>query len=248
VLNQGHDGTYITPLPVKLDLLESMGFDAVYVFKFDRTLAALPPNVFVAEVLAKLNVKHVVVGFDFTFGHRGLGTAETLTELADERFGVSVVPPVFMNGEKVSSTLVRRRLLEGNVEAVRQLLNRCYSISGRVVKGEQRGRTLGFPTANLSLDAPFIIPKKGVYTVNVHCANGVFAGVMDIGNKPTFHQAFETTLEVHIIDRHLDLYDQVLTVDIHQYLRPDQKFNSVKQLIDQIRNDVEQAKIYFASL
>lgn len=235
------------PLPEKLEQLEKMGVDLAYVIRFDISFAAVYPEDFIEECLLPLGCRHVVVGFDYTFGHRGMGTAQTLQELARGRYGVDIVGPVNRLGEKVSSTVIREYLHHGDVEQTRHLLGRPYKISGEVVHGDKRGRTIGFPTANVRVSSPYLIGKNGVYGVRFTVGGQVYQGVMNVGIKPTFElEKKEKSLEVHIFDFKREIYGEKVEVEFLFFIRDEQKFSGVEALIAQIQQDVQVAKEKFA--
>ncbi|TLS52247.1 bifunctional riboflavin kinase/FAD synthetase [Paenibacillus antri] len=240
--------TSITPLDRKLERFRELGLDTVYVVSFTPTLAALSPEAFVDEVLVPLRVKSVTVGFNFTFGHRGLGTSALLKQLGEGRFDAEIVQPFRIEDERVSSTLIREALALGDVERVQNLLGRPFDVSGDVVTGDGRGRTIGVPTANLSIDARSVKPANGVYAVNATIETGpsagqTYAGVMNVGMKPTFHSALPVaTWEVHLFDFDGDLYGHRLTVSFVSRIRDERKFDSVTALIEQIGRDMQEAK------
>ncbi|WCK52850.1 bifunctional riboflavin kinase/FAD synthetase [Aneurinibacillus sp. Ricciae_BoGa-3] len=247
VLGQSGYTQYLTPLDEKLKQFQSMGVDITYVVDFDISFASVYPEDFIDEFLVRLEPKHIIVGFDYTFGHRGLGTAYTLQAHAQERYQVDVISPINRYGEKVSSTLIREYLYSGKIKEATQFLGRPYMVSGAVVHGEKRGRTIGFPTANIQPGGPYIIPKNGVYGVRVWIEGVQYYGVMNVGIKPTFENEHkQKTLEVHILDFNGDLYGKQVCVDFLFFIREEQKFASVEGLIARIKQDVEIASAEFA--
>ncbi|MFS0727889.1 bifunctional riboflavin kinase/FAD synthetase [Paenibacillus sp. 1P07SE] len=241
--------TYLTPLDDKMALFAELGVEVAYVFRFDLTFAAVSPSHFVEEVLLPLQVKQAVVGFDFSFGHRGEGKAETLRELGGETMAVEVVAPYHMEDEKVSSTLIRKQLALGAVEKVEPLLGRPYRFAGIVQTGDRRGRTIGFPTANVHLIQPYVLPRLGVYAVRATTGDATYAGVMNLGFKPTFNDpGGAPTAEVHIFDFEGDLYGKELQVACCHFIREERKFGSVDELIAQIGADAEQARRLLANV
>lgn len=233
----------ITPIESKLNVFKEMGLDLAYLVNFTKEFASISPNDFIEDFLLKLNIKGVVVGFDFTFGYKGLGTPQTLKENKVNRFTVDVIEPFIDNGEKVSSTRVRKNLLNGKISEVKRLLGRNYTIFGKVVHGYKRGRTIGFPTANIELVEDYLNIKNGVYVVKVHHKKKTYAGVMNVGFKPTFDEKENVpTYEVYIIDFHGSIYNEILKVEIIDYIRNEIKFNSIEELTNQINKDVEYTK------
>ncbi|MFV9509809.1 bifunctional riboflavin kinase/FAD synthetase [Tepidibacillus sp. LV47] len=236
----------ITPLQSKLKQFETLDVDFTYIIQFTKEFANISPEIFVKQVLLKLNVQGIVVGFDFTFGYKGMGTPKTLMELSQGLFTVDVIESYDYKGKKISSTRVRNRLLSGDLKEVRSLLGRNYSIHGKVVQGDQLGRAIGFPTANLELLEDYLILKNGVYVVKVYVQGKSYAGVMNIGYKPTVKQNLKTpTYEVHLLDFNGNLYGQILEVELIDYIRGEKKFTSVDELKQQIQKDILYAKKAF---
>lgn len=239
---------YITPLADKEKIIESLGIDILYVVHFDRDFANLLPQEFVDMYIIGLNVKHVVAGFDYTYGRLGKGNMETLPFHSRESFSQTVIEKVTKEEEKISSTYIRNALRNGNVEIIPSLLGRYYSIIGTVVDGDKRGRTIGFPTANIKLNDEYITPMLGVYAVRIKVRNTWYNGVCNIGYKPTFNNeaTAKPTIEVHILDFHDQIYGEKVIVEWHKRLRSEQKFTNVQQLIEQIQKDKQKAQDYFA--
>lgn len=235
---------YLTPLQEKLRQLEKMGIQQVYVVHFDQTFANLEKEKFISNVLVPLHVSAATTGFNFTFGRRGLGTAADLMQLGKGLFEVEIVDPIIMGGQAVSSTRIRKALSAGDVSLANDLLGRPYRIQGEVVHGDKRGRQIGFPTANVEPQQPYYLPAHGVYVVRAFFKETIAYGVMNVGVRPTFDQAaVKTKLEVHLFDQspQLDLYGEVLQVDLLHYLRKEAKFSSITSLVKQIELDRSQA-------
>ncbi|MFB9754711.1 bifunctional riboflavin kinase/FAD synthetase [Paenibacillus hodogayensis] len=242
VLGQDKYVRHITPVPKKLELLAEAGIDVAYIVRFDPAFSRISPAEFVDHMLMGLRVNTVVVGFDFRFGHKSEGHADTLCDLAAGRFAVEVVRPFHMDGVKISSTLVRDYLEQGDVIRAGKLLGRGYTLTGEVVHGAERGRLLGFPTANVELDEPYIVPANGVYAVRFERAGRIYAGVMNIGTKPTFEDTTRRTLETHLFDFNESIYGEKVGLELVAYIRPERKFASVDELVDQIGRDSQQAR------
>lgn len=249
VLGQGdHYYRCLTPLPRKTELFAELGVDLVFVIKFDLAFAAVTPQRFVDEVLRGLGASHVVVGFDFTFGHRGQGNTETLRELCKPDISVHIVEPLYEDEVKVSSTYTREALEEGNLELVGRLLGRSYEVSGIVGHGDGRGSTIGFPTANLQLDYPYVAPRLGVYAIMAEVDNVRYAGVLNHGIKPTFNQVgMQPVMEAHLFDFDRDIYGQTISIQFQKFIRPERKFASVAELIAQIKSDADEARALLLS-
>ncbi len=235
---------YITQFPEKIRLLESMGIDALFIITFDWSLASLSPERFVEIFIKGLHIKHVVAGFDFTFGSKGAGTMLQMEELAKGDFGTTTIQKVESADEKISSTRIRQLLSEGNVELASTLLGRDFRTDGIVVHGEKRGRELGFPTANVAPEENTILPANGVYAVRFTFDGQTYKGVCSVGVKPTFHDKGEmpAIVEVHVLDFDGNLYDKSVSVDWVSHIRQELKFESAQALIAEMQNDKQRAR------
>jgi riboflavin kinase/FMN adenylyltransferase len=234
----------LTHLDRKLALLAEAGLDVAVVQPFDADFARVSARDFVdLLLLGKLAVKDVVVGPDFSFGRDRVGRTEQL-KLWLEAGGatLSVVPTVEVDGLVVSSSRIRELVLEGRVEAAARLLGRPYDLEGTVVRGVGRGRTLGFPTANV-VPANEVIPPNGVYAVRALTPVGVFAGAANLGRKPTFGEGLPFAVEVHLIGYGGDdLVGEQLRVVFLKRLREEMRFPSAAALVEQIGRDVAVAR------
>jgi len=236
----------LTPLADKLNILEKMGVEAAFVIKFDKAFSQVPAETFVKQLLLPLGTATAVVGFDFRFGHRGQGDAEVLREAGGGEIDVQVVEPVYRGGAKVSSTRIRELLAEGKCEQAAELMDRPYEMRGTVVHGKALGRQLGFPTANLDAESPYVIPLHGVYAVKVYGAGGDLDasvdGVINVGVRPTVDVGGTVPkLEAHLLGFSGDLYGRTLTVQFKHFLRQEMKFGSLDELIAQIGRDAQKA-------
>lgn len=238
---------YITPLEDKIECISSLGIDYLFIVQFTREFANLLPQEFVDQYLIELNVQHVVAGFDYTYGRMGKGTMETLPFHSREKFSFSVIPKLSNNEEKVSSTLIRSSIRDGKMEVLPTILGRFYSTKGIVIHGDKRGRTIGFPTANIDLKGDYLYPPLGVYCVRIHVKDKWYEGVCNIGYKPTFNKDMSSkpSVEVNIFDFDQEIYDHEVTVEWHQRLREEKKFSGIDELVAQIAKDKEKALIYF---
>jgi len=225
------------------ELLLSLGADAVHRQAFDVGFAAQSPEEFVERVLVReLSAVSVVVGPDFRFGKGRAGDFDTLRALGrDHGFDVTRVAPIELEGERVSSTRIRTRLAEGDVEMATRLLGRVPDVAGTVVPGDQRGRTIGFPTANLDCEA-VVLPADGVYAVvaRLEGGEGLVHGVANLGVRPTF--AAGRSVEVHLFDFDQDVYDRTMRVGFVARLRGEQKFDGLDALVAQIEKDAALAR------
>lgn len=228
----------LTTIERRSALLRRLGADAVEVATFDRAFASQSPQAFIDDVLtARLDARAVVTGPDFRFGRRRAGTADTLREAG---LMVREVPPVELDGSVVSSTRIRAALQEGAVEDAARWLGRVHDVAGRVVKGDQRGRTIGFPTANLACEE-VLLPADGVYAIVGRPEGGpLLRGVANLGVRPTMGAG--RSVEAHFFHFDGDLYDRRLRVGFVTRLRAERRFDGLDALKAQIAADVEHAK------
>ncbi len=233
----------LTPFRAKARLLERFGTDVLYALHFDAAMASLTAEDFIAKVLVEgLGVSHVVVGQDFQFGKGRGGNVDLLQARAKERgFAVVVFDPVgTVDDPKISSTRIREALREGKPDVAARLLGHWWTVEGRVQPGDKRGRTIGFPTANVSLEG-YLEPALGVYAVRVEVGGKFYDGVANFGRRPTFDKK-DVLLEVHIFDFADDIYGQQIVVSFVAYLRPEMKFAGLDALKTQIAADGETAR------
>lgn len=234
---------YITPLMQKLELLETMQVDTVFVVRFTSDFAQLTPEEFIQKFIRDLDVKHVTAGFDFTFGSLGRGTMDIMKERADDKFTVHVVNKKMDEIEKISSTRIRTELKAGNMDKAHDLLGRPFQIPGVVVHGDKRGRLIGFPTANIQAREGSFIPATGVYAVKMLVQNDWIDGVCNVGFKPTFHNPEDKklTIEVHLFNFDKNIYGEEVFVDWYKRIRDERKFNGIEALKEQIEKDKQTA-------
>ncbi|WP_413161137.1 bifunctional riboflavin kinase/FAD synthetase [Capilliphycus salinus ALCB114379] len=245
----GQSKKLLTPIDEKIECLKAMGVEQVVLLAFDRQLASLSPREFVEEILLKhLQATQISIGFDFRFGKGRTGTATDLKAIASSQ-GVEVTIVERYpceQGERISSSMIRQALESGNLERAHHLLGRNYTLVGQVVQGQQLGRTLGFPTANLQLPPEKFLPRYGVYAVEVDRRGEpsnlqAYPAVMNIGCRPTV-AGQQPTVEVYLLGWSGDLYGQTLTVCLKEFLRPEQKFASLDELKAQIQADCLRAE------
>lgn len=230
----------------KIKLLESFGVDYLINIPFTEDFAALSPDEFL-DRLACFNYRCLVVGENFTYGFLGSGKTETLERSGRKNgFDVIVRPLVKMNGNVVSSTGIRNLIQAGHIEYANRMLGRAYSITGKIVHGEQRGRKLGFPTANIELlHGEMAVPAPGVYAVTASIEGRIYEGMGNIGNNPTFNDVEHARLEVNLFNCSGDLYGKTMSVQFHKYIRAEKKFSGVEELCRQIEEDKKAIKTYF---
>ena len=226
-------------------LLGEAGVDAVLTLTFDDELAHKSPEEFVQSYLvAGLKARIVLVGENFRFGAKGAGTVVTLAELgAKYGFKVVVVTPVMIGGQVVSTTLIREVLDQGEVELAAEMLGRPHLTTGIIEHGLKIGRSIGFPTANMSRDAEGYLPVDGVYAGWLYADQERYPAALSVGINETF-QAVPRLIEAHVIDRtDLDLYDKVVSLEYVKHIRPTAKFAGVEELVEAINRDLEKCRI-----
>ena len=239
VVNPDRQILYLSNLDDRLNYIKDAGADYVFPVDFDYQLSLMSPLEFLKLLQKNLNLKGMVVGPNFALGHKREGTVTVLKTLAhDLNFELSVIEPLEIDGFTISSTSVRDALLAGEIGLVSTMLGRAYKISGPVVYGEQWGRDLGYPTANLSINSQLIIPKDGVYITLARINGDWLPSATSIGSRPTFGGKGKV-MEVHIIGFDGDLYGQIIEVKFLERIRDQIKFESLGDLSDQIGTDVE---------
>ena len=223
----------------KLELLAQTGIDATLMLPFDEARSKQPAEEFVREVLVDaLGARVLLVGSDFRFGAKGAGTVELLTQLGPELgFTVRLIDDVTSGERRASSTWIRELLSSGQIVEATRLLGRSPSVRARVVGGHQRGRTMGYPTANLSHDVEGLVPADGVYAAHIIIDGTRYGAAVSVGNNPTFADVAEKTVEAHVLDESLDLYDKTVEVEFVDYVRPMHKFPDADALTAQMHDD-----------
>ncbi len=260
----GQPRSLLTPLDEKVHQLRSLGVQQLVLLPFDKELCALTPEEFVEKILVQqLQAAQISVGQDFRFGSKRTGTARDLQIIA-AKYNIPVnIASLETCAEspendaelhqqtRISSSLIREILASGDIEQANQLLGRPYTLVGTVIKGQQLGRTIGFPTANLELPKDKFLPHKGVYAVRIFTVNETlditensYFGVMNIGDRPTVN-GVHLSVEVHLFDWFGDLYGKKLAVHLEKFLRPEQKFPNLEALKTQIHLDCIAAKAFF---
>lgn len=233
----------ITPEDQKERVIAETGIDVLFVVPFTEDFSSITPEAFIKSILVDaFAIKGLVIGFDFRFGAHGKGDVTLLEKLShDYGFFVEVVGAIDMDGEKVGSNRVRKLLKEGDVSTVARLLGRPYMIEGRVVRGDGRGRKIGFPTINLQTDYP-LIPKSGVYITEAEFDGKRHRAVTNIGYNPTFADGRDLSIETFILDYRGDLYDKEVRLHFRQRIRSEERFPSVEALKGRIDEDIAVAR------
>ncbi len=233
---------FLTSLAQRTALLENAGIEAVIPLSFTSELAQLSARQFVGLLKKHLGMRGMVVGPDFALGRDREGNPDTLRTLGQELdFSITVVPPITIKGEVVSSTAIRNALADGDMKKVLDLLGRPFSLEGQVTTGAGRGSGLGVPTANLEIDPKQALPAEGVYATWAYIDEQSYQSMTNIGKRPTF-EGNERTVEVYILDYEGNLYQRELKIDIMERLRDEKKFGSADELKKQIAEDVKQGK------
>jgi riboflavin kinase / FMN adenylyltransferase len=232
----------LTPLQRKAELIAELGVQELVVVTFDREFASRSVESFIDDVLVStLRAEHVSVGENFRFGHKAQGDTQRL--LSDDRFQTRVVPLLEVDGEVVSSSHIRGLVLGGAVEYADKLLGAPFTFSGEVTEGDKRGRTLGFPTANLLPRDGYVVPGHGVYACRARTADGVVhVAATNVGVRPMFVTGRGELIEAFLVDFEGDLYGTELRVEFLKRLRGEKRFESVEALIEQMGHDVEEAR------
>jgi len=239
----------ITTLEKKIEILSKRGLDYVYFEKFDEKYSRIKPEDFVEGILVKkLKMKLAVAGYDYRFGYKGEGDINLLKELGKRHgFKVIVIPPVKLEDEIVSSTNIRKYIKKGDMHKAFLHLGRHYSIKGQVERGKGIGRTLGFPTANISPKSYLVLPKKGVYITKVKIEDCIYPSVTNVGNNPTFGGNSYISVETFIMDFNKDIYGKEIEVFFIEKIRNEKKFSTIEELIIEMKKDLLKARKYFRS-
>ncbi len=229
----------------RIELMSKFGLDGVFVLHFDEAVAHMEYRDFIQRYfLDAMGMREVVMGYDCHFGHRREGSPERVAEEGARRgFGVTVIPPVYVDGDAISSTAIRSALQTADLERANHLMGHAYLVRGVVAQGQGRGRDLGFPTANVAVTHPHKQwPASGVYAVRVGWRGRIYDGMMNVGRSPTIKRVDHDEMEVHIFDFDHHIYGDELSVYCEAYLRPEERFRTVTALIDQLNQDRRAAR------
>ncbi len=233
---------FLTDLTQRTNLLKNESIDVIIPLSFTRELAQLSASQFINLLKRCLRMRGLLIGPDFALGKNREGTINTLRALGEDmNFTVTVIPPLMINGEVVSSTAIRKALADGDMKRVLNLIGRSFSFHGRVISGTGRGLELGFPTANLNIDSKQALPAEGVYATWAYIDDKAYQSMTNIGKCPTFG-GNELTVEVYILDYHNSLYGHKLKIDIIERLRDEKQFDSIEELKNQITEDIKQGR------
>lgn len=243
ILDPSHPTPLLTPYPLKRQIIQSLRIDAIVAVPFDESLCQTPAQDFIDRVLIqKLAACELIAGFNFRFGFKRLGSVENLLKLVPDIFErVTIIDQQFHEGIPISSSRLRQVILDGNLQEASALLGRPYIIAGEVERGDGRGRSIGYPTANLSSEEQ-ILPPNGVYGVRVRLDRidaSPYWGVMNVGTIPTFTDQSRRTVEIHILDFSEAIYNRYLIVEVMEFIRSEKKFPGVQELVQQIQTDID---------
>ncbi len=244
VLGKIANPSYLTSPDERAALLHQLGVEMVITLSFDRALASMSADEFMAELASRLDIRRLLVGQDFALGRGREGSLPRLQQIGEQLgYSLQVIEPVHLEGERISSSLTRAYLLEGAVNQAARLLGRYYHIGGRVIHGDGRGKQLGFPTANLDFWTEKLLPANGVYATWAWVAGQRCPAVTNLGVRPTFdQQAPHPHLETHLLDYQADLYGKPIQLDFVARIRPEMRFPSVDALVAQVNQDKKTAQ------
>jgi len=249
VLRPGTAVTYLTSLEERVELLQALGLDSVGVLAFTSELAQLSAEDFLSLLVEELEMRLLVVGPDFALGRNRVGTIGVMRQIGERLgFRVEVAPLLAEADEKVGSSAIRQALAEGNIGRVGRLLGRPFSLRGPVVAGDRRGRTLGFPTANIAIGLDRALPAYGIYVTRAYMRENSYESCTSIGIRPTFDVEPRPIVETYILDFDEDVYRQEMRIDLLHRLRGEQRFASAEELIAQMRRDIEDTRAWFKGL
>ncbi|MFI5236392.1 MAG: bifunctional riboflavin kinase/FAD synthetase [Ignavibacteriales bacterium] len=237
-----NDVKILSTLDEKIAILEKLEMQNLFVINFTTEFSKQSPEEFVEKYLVHgIGLREVVIGYDHHFGKSRDGNFELLQELGSKfNFAVTLIPEYSIDDETVSSTKIRNALLSGDVQKAGKMLGRNYKFEGKIIRGDGRGKKLGFPTANLSIDnEDKLIPAKGIYAAECEVESEKHFGLLSLGSRPTFHKNGEVIPEFYIFDFDEDIYDQVIQVNLVEKIRDEEKFNSVDELIIRMKKDEE---------
>lgn len=226
----------------KIDILLKENIDILALKTFDEEVMKMDPEEFIRWLCNDYSIRGIVVGFNFRFGHKNLGDIDLLNKLKEKyNYELCVMEPFIYENDVVSSTRIRKEILNGNISIANKMLSRTYSITGNVVHGKKLGRQIGFPTANISLTTEKLIPKVGVYYTNVEINGKIYKGITSIGNNPTVNGK-ELTIETYILDFNKYIYDEEIKIYFIDRIRDEMKFNGIDELVCQLKKDKSYAE------
>ena len=236
---------HLTTMTQRIALAEKRGIERVIILDFTAEMAALPPEEFTEMLLRRCRLKALVCGFDFHYGARGKGNADSLRQEAAGRFEVAVIEAVSDEQGKISSSRISRCIEEGAVEDARRLLGYPYEIEGTVIHGRHKGSQWGFPTANLDYSDEMILPLRGVYIGRAESGPQRWMAMINNGHNTTCNPVRQLAVEAHLLDGSQDLYGCTLRLFFYRRIRPEQRFDSLEELLEQLQRDRQAVRDYF---
>lgn len=244
VLRGTRESYYLNTPEEQAELLESAGVDHLITLEFNQKLAASSAADFMTWINRALGINELWIGHDFTLGHDREGNQAALIAIGKEiGYRVKVIPPALQGGEIISSSRIRQLLTNGDVSRTACLLGRWYSLKETIIGGDRRGRTLGFPTANLVFPVERVLPAPGVYATLANLGDKRLEAVTNVGYRPTFkNQSIALVVEAHILDFNQDIYGQSMRLDFIRFLRSEVRFAHIQELIHQMQKDIETAR------
>ena len=235
VLKNAKNIPHLTSVKERIRLIENTGIEVLYLVRFTKELADLSPAEFIEKILVPLNIRHLVCGFDYSYGKYGAGKAEDLKK--ERAFDTEVVGAVLYENEKISSTRIEECLRKGEADKARVMLGYPYSITGTVVKGRSKGKTIGFPTANIKPGDIYVMPKPAVYAGICEVAGKEYRAMINIGHNSSFNRYEDLSLEAHLIGFEGNLYRKKITVRFYRFVRDEIEFSSLDELKAQLTYD-----------
>lgn len=237
------DESLLTTVNERISIAEELGIDQFIILKFTRELSSLTPEMFHNEIIRKLKIKHIVCGEDFRYGFKGSGSIETLSQVKDLK--LSVIKDYLKDEERISSTLIKKNISDGNVHIANEMLGYNYFIDGFVKHGRKKGRTIGFPTMNLNYPINKILLSDGIYIGITTIDNKNYISTINVGHNPTINTVTQTSVESFVHDFDDNTYDKSVRFSFIKKIRDELKFNSVEELINQMHNDIQVSEEYF---
>ena len=239
-------GAELTTRYEKRQLFEELGIDILVEFPLNEETAATSAEEFIEKILVKqMHAGYIAAGEDLSFGYKGMGNKELLMQMSEKfNYRVQIISKVYYMEREISSTYVREEVEKGNMDTTVRLLGRYYSFEGRVEKGNRLGRKLGMPTLNLYPDKEKLLPPKGVYYSRVRFAGEIYPGITNIGYKPTVNNKNEISVETYLYDFDKEIYGRKIVTELLQFKRPEQKFDGVEKLKEQMEKDIAQGRMF----
>lgn len=243
ILKKEQEITHLTSMETRIELGKSLGIQFWIILTFDEALAQMNIDEFHSMLAKDLHINTLICGYDFHYAKNGSGDVHSLKK--QTLFQVDIIDEVEENGAKISSSRIEKAIMNGNMEEAYDLLGRCYEIKGLIIKGNQIGRTIGFPTINLQMDDTYVIPKRGVYIGRVKLNGHLYEAMINVGHNPTLNYQKQISIEAYILDFNQDVYGQKANLQFIKFIRAEMKFQTAEALIQQMNQDKLQTIHYF---